>query len=177
MIIAKQCACGQNVEFEAEDLPLLTCPSCGRSLHEQFGPQQNGESPKVELPPSVRFPASAPMAQPARLSDADKELDLVRRQSCYKTLRGLIGTVIGIGCAILILSVAGIVATLLSFQAPAQVVAGSMGLIAICALAFVVLIAIKQALLLAIDMADVLIHDRADRRAAESNPELATVDK
>jgi hypothetical protein len=65
MILSRQCACGQQVEFEAEDLAQLTCPFWGRSLHEQF---------------------AAPKAEPPRFNSGDVEVFKVnhpKTQSAY----------------------------------------------------------------------------------------------
>jgi hypothetical protein len=147
--------CGQSVEFESADLPRLNCPRCGLTLVDQF-------------------PSDIPRSStPADSWDAEKELGLVRRQSCYKTLRGLIGSVIGVGFFALGLSIAAIIVALLTYPAPVQVIAGCAMLIVLCGLALIILVAIKQALLLAIDMADVAIHDRADRRLAHDAQQTA----
>src|SRR5438046_366568 len=65
MIVTKTCACGQSIEFEAEDLADLKCPHCDLSLFEQFAPPPCPR-PTFDPPPEIVEPLieihSAPSA-------------------------------------------------------------------------------------------------------------------
>lgn len=175
MILSRQCACGQNVEFEAADLPQLNCPTCGRSLHEQFAPPIPDRMPsakKIEASFEQPDVTTAP-------SRTETTLASVRSRSCYKTLRGLINGVVWIGLALVALF--AIFELFAASQrstgdiAPADLIA-----FVCCLVAAVLLVALRQALLLGIDAADVLIADRTDRlatRPMRDVPTGASVDK
>lgn len=151
-----QCSCGQTLEFEAEELPQLTCPNCGRSLADQFKPKQ-------PIPPQPT-PSRKPEPTPTAEFKTQGTLDEIRQQSCYKTLRSLIEGVVTIPCVLLLLlMLAGIVTVVLSPSV--QNIIGAVAMIVLGALGIAFFIAIKQALLLAIDGVDLLIADRTDRKA------------
>jgi TM2 domain-containing membrane protein YozV len=46
MILKKECACGQNLEFEQEDAPYINCPSCGRLVSDLFDPATAAALPR-----------------------------------------------------------------------------------------------------------------------------------
>jgi hypothetical protein len=171
MILSRQCACGQKVEFEAEDLASLTCPSCGQSLHEQFAPP----------PPPPRFdPSPNEQAQANRAKlDADiariltpsataKTLTAVRANTCYKTLRDLINAGVTISL-IIVFAFAFFELYATTQRANADLLSPPiLTVLAGCALTTFVLVALRQALLLGIDAVDILIAGRTDRLAAQA---------
>lgn len=161
MILTKYCACGQQIEFEAEELAELTCPACGTSLREQFAPK-SARVPGA-LQPQTSIEAPRPSAPPAQSNLAHDTLDHVRKQSCYKTFRGFIETAIDIGLVILAILI--VVPLIVVLQARSgTMVAGGLMFAALAALGFILLVALKQALVLAVDAVDILIADRTDRR-------------
>jgi hypothetical protein len=183
MILSRQCACGQKVEFEAEDLSQLACPSCGRSLHEQFAPPPASTPPpaRFDLPPDPhanRAKLDADIARILTPGDHARVLSEVREKSCYGTLRGLINTVIGISIGVAGLAIVADV--IIMTQRKGDIAAADAIVFLSCILAIVLLVAFRQALFLAIDAVDLMIANRADHISAKPSPEPrkeATVDK
>ncbi len=164
MIMTGQCACGQKLEFEAEEIAESVCPSCNSPLASQFARRSENKLPKPDLNPSniPPFPAITSERPSEPLGLPGRTLQAVRQESCYKTLRGLIESVIGFGVVICGLIIVIPIITLLVTPST-QFLFGAVITTAVGILAIVILVAIKQALLLAIDGVDVLIADRADR--------------
>jgi hypothetical protein len=158
MILSRECACGQKVEFEADDLPQLTCPACGRSLKDQFAP----------APVAVREPVSSRSDSGAFSRQA--VLESVRSQSCYQNLRGLIEAVFLIAVLVFAIIIALDLAVIFqrSDSIPPNLLYAEVAIAVACMIGIGIAGAAKQAALLGVDAADILIANRADRIAEQA---------
>lgn len=176
MILNKECRCGASLEFEAEDLPTLTCPTCSAPLQDQFG-KPPLPRPSFDPPPEpvtvrerkVSERRSDGTWSERRLSEGESRSEFalrdVRQESCYKALRNLIDIVFGlayaaltIGPVVMFFSVVGKGAQAGNPEIVLMIISVVLALVGV-----LILMASKQALLLLIDIADVLVSDRADR--------------
>ncbi|HUS37349.1 MAG TPA: hypothetical protein VM680_18525 [Verrucomicrobiae bacterium] len=187
MIMDKECFCGTKLEFDAGEINELTCPKCGRAVIDLFKgqsvpqPESNGGFEKARQERTERFLRDGATSEKARAgSDEETALNVVRSKSCYRTLRGLINTVIMGGyfiCGLFVVAlVIGSIGAALSGTLPAEHLAMTwVAAFVVMGAAVVLLMAIKQGLLLLIDGVDLLVAERVDRirREHETKPETS----
>ena len=152
--------CGVNIEFEAEyDGQFVACPSCGNQTRLLL-PNSKPASPKLK---------PGPRQQPN--SETKTHLEFIRDNSCYSTLRLVIGIIFVLCIAALGIAVIFelfnhisrmtnadnlIPKTSLNLLVMADILAGVLGSI--------LLVAFWQASLLLVDIADTLLHDHARQK-------------
>ncbi|MGC3961573.1 MAG: hypothetical protein QM813_27705 [Verrucomicrobiota bacterium] len=162
MIIKCNCNnCSTHIEFESgNEGEVVTCPACNleTTLYAPSSALPPPLPPK-EIPQSLAKPIEKPTPQKTGSRDA---LAQVRSNSCYRTLRSLIGVVQGLWIALSLLFVVANIVMIITFghneNGPRFTIVQLFYAIVAACLSIALAVAIKQAALLLVDIADCQIQ-------------------
>lgn len=157
--------CSAHLEFYSENAgQVISCPTCGMETKLYVPPPM--PVPKVEKPtqkPSAPIvnPLASDLPSSWNLVTPAESLKRIRQETCYKTLRDLIGLVQVVFFVVAGLLAIGSVASVFAGFAAAGPAGGIVSLIlglVIAVIIVVLAIAWKQAALLLVDIADCQIQ-------------------